>query len=101
MNRYNELKMRVLSLFAATDGEWIGPYEAAEKPKTADKVIESLRRKGWLERASWGKYRVIPPEEGPDAQHALAPIEVWGVAGIGRRWPSRYYGAINPIIRTC
>lgn len=36
------------------------------KPKAADKVIDSLRRKGWLERASWGEYLVIPPEEGPD-----------------------------------
>jgi predicted transcriptional regulator of viral defense system len=36
------------------------------KPKAADKVIDSLRRKGWLERASWGQYLVIPPEEGPD-----------------------------------
>ncbi len=35
--------------------------------KAADNVIESLRRKGWLERASWGKYLVIPPDEGPDA----------------------------------
>jgi DNA-binding MarR family transcriptional regulator len=24
------------------------------KAKAADKVIDSLRRKGWLERASWG-----------------------------------------------
>jgi predicted transcriptional regulator of viral defense system len=37
------------------------------KAKAADKVIESLRRKGWLERASWGEYLVIPPDEGPDA----------------------------------
>ena len=35
--------------------------------KAADNVIASLRLKGWLERASWGKYIVIPPEEGPDA----------------------------------
>ena len=35
--------------------------------KAADNVIESLRRKGWLERASWGQYLVIPPDEGPDA----------------------------------
>jgi len=35
-------------------------------PKAADKVIESLRRKGWLERASWGKYLLIPPDQGPD-----------------------------------
>jgi predicted transcriptional regulator of viral defense system len=36
-------------------------------PKAADKVIASLRRKGWLERASWGKYLLIPPDQGPDA----------------------------------
>ncbi|HEV2174664.1 MAG TPA: type IV toxin-antitoxin system AbiEi family antitoxin [Nitrospira sp.] len=35
--------------------------------KAADNVIQSLRRKGWLERASWGEYLVIPPDEGPDA----------------------------------
>ena len=35
--------------------------------KAADNVIESLRRKGWLERASWGKYLFIPPDQGPDA----------------------------------
>jgi predicted transcriptional regulator of viral defense system len=36
-------------------------------PKVADHVIESLRRKGWLERATWGEYLVIPPDQGPDA----------------------------------
>ena len=36
-------------------------------PKAADHVIESLRQKGWLERASWGKYVFIPPDQGPDA----------------------------------
>ena len=35
--------------------------------KAADKVIGSLRRKGWLERAAWGEYLLIPPEQGPDA----------------------------------
>ena len=35
--------------------------------KAADNVIASLRLKGWLERASWGKYIVIPSEEGPEA----------------------------------
>ncbi len=35
--------------------------------KAADHVIQSLRRKGWLERASWGNYILIPPEQGPDA----------------------------------
>lgn len=36
-------------------------------PKAADHVIQSLRRKGWLERASWGKYLLIPPDQGPEA----------------------------------
>jgi predicted transcriptional regulator of viral defense system len=36
-------------------------------PKAADHIIESLRQKGWLERASWGKYVFIPPDQGPDA----------------------------------
>jgi predicted transcriptional regulator of viral defense system len=35
--------------------------------KAADHVIESLRRKGWLERATWGEYLLVPPELGPDA----------------------------------
>jgi predicted transcriptional regulator of viral defense system len=35
--------------------------------KAADNVIESPRRKGWLERATWGKYLLVPPEQGPDA----------------------------------
>ena len=34
--------------------------------KAADHIIESLRRKGWLERAAWGKYLLIAPEQGPD-----------------------------------
>ncbi len=28
---------------------------------------EGLRRKGWLERAAWGEYLLVPPEHGPDA----------------------------------
>src|ERR1700722_7410408 len=35
--------------------------------KAVDRVIGSLRRKGWLERAAWGEYLLIPPEQGPDA----------------------------------
>ena len=35
--------------------------------KAADHIIESLRRKGWLEQASWGEYLLVPPEQGPDA----------------------------------
>ena len=35
--------------------------------KVADHVIEGLRLKGWLERATWGEYLLIPPEQGPDA----------------------------------
>lgn len=36
-------------------------------PKAADHVIESLRQKGWLERAAWGRYLLVPPDQGPDA----------------------------------
>ena len=36
-------------------------------PNAADHVIRSLCRKGWFERASWGRYLLIPPEMGPDA----------------------------------
>jgi predicted transcriptional regulator of viral defense system len=35
--------------------------------KAADHIIESLRRKGWLERATWGEYLLVPPEQGPEA----------------------------------
>lgn len=36
-------------------------------PKAADAVIDGLRKKGWLERATWGKYVLVPPDQGPDA----------------------------------
>src|SRR6202044_3323790 len=36
-------------------------------PKAVDNIIESLRRKGWLERASWGKSLLIPADQGPEA----------------------------------
>ena len=35
--------------------------------KVADHLIYSLRRKGWLERASWGRYLFIEPDQGPEA----------------------------------
>jgi predicted transcriptional regulator of viral defense system len=35
--------------------------------KAADHVIQSMRRKGWLQRATWGEYLLIPPAQGPDA----------------------------------
>lgn len=47
-------------------------------PESADKVIRSLRRKGWLERAGWGKYLLIPPEHGPEA---LGESNVLALAG--------------------
>jgi predicted transcriptional regulator of viral defense system len=34
---------------------------------SADQVIRSLRKKGWLERAGRGRYLLIPPDQGPDA----------------------------------
>jgi len=62
---------RVVLALAEKKRREVGRTEIIEllgvKPKAADKVIESLRRKGWLERASWGEYLIIPPEEGPDA----------------------------------
>jgi predicted transcriptional regulator of viral defense system len=36
-------------------------------PKAADHVIESLRHKGWLQRATWGEYLLIPAAQGPEA----------------------------------
>ena len=39
----------------------------AVTPESADHVIRSLRRKGWLQQASWGKYLLIPPDQGPEA----------------------------------
>ena len=36
-------------------------------PQAADHVIRSLLRKGWLAKASWGRYLLIPPDQGPDA----------------------------------
>ena len=62
---------RVVLALAEEKRRDVGRAEIIEllgvKPKAADKVIESLRRKGWLERASWGKYIAIPPDQGPDA----------------------------------
>ena len=46
-------------------------------PQAADHVIRSLRRKGWLERASWGRYLLIPPEMGP---YALGESNVLALA---------------------
>ena len=54
-------------------------------PKAADNVIESLRRKGWIERAAWGEYLLIPPEQGPDA---LGDSNLLALAS---RITSRYY----------
>jgi hypothetical protein len=38
---------------------------ASSKP--VDNIIESMRRKSWLERASWGKNLLIPADQGPEA----------------------------------
>ena len=60
----------VLSLAEHGDKE-VGRQEIINilgvSPQAADHVIRSLRRKGWLERASWGRYLLIPPDMGPDA----------------------------------
>ena len=60
MNRYNELKLRVLSLFAATRDEWLAPDEAAERldfvpSRSAWTYFKRLWRFGLLERRSRGR----------------------------------------------
>jgi hypothetical protein len=60
MNRYNELKLQVLSLFAATQSEWLVPNEAAEKlnfspARSAWTYFKRLWRFGLLERRSQGR----------------------------------------------
>jgi hypothetical protein len=60
---------RVVLALAEQKRRKVGRPEIIEllgvSPKAADNVIESLRRKGWLERASWGEYLVIPPTRAP------------------------------------
>jgi hypothetical protein len=60
MNRYNELKLQVLSLFAATQGEWLGPNEAAKRlnflpNRSAWTYFKRLWGFGLLERRSRGR----------------------------------------------
>jgi DNA-binding IclR family transcriptional regulator len=59
MNRCKELKLKVLSLFAATQG-WLGPDEAAEKfnffpARSAWTYLKRLWGFGLLERRSRGR----------------------------------------------
>lgn len=60
----------------------IGRQEIVEilgtSPQAADHVIRSLRRKGWLERASWGHYLLVPPDMGSDV---LGESNVLALAG--------------------
>jgi predicted transcriptional regulator len=60
MNRYNELKLQVLALFAATQGEWLAPDEAAERldfipARAAWTYLKRLWSFGLLERRSRGR----------------------------------------------
>jgi hypothetical protein len=60
MDRYNKLKLRVLSPFAPTGGRWLGSSEAAERldffpPRSAWTYFKRLWRFGLLERRSLGK----------------------------------------------
>ena len=57
--------------------------------KAVDNVIESLRRKGWLERATWGKYLLVPADQGPDA---IGDSNLLALASrITERYYMRYY----------
>jgi predicted transcriptional regulator of viral defense system len=62
---------RVVLAFRERDRRGVAREEIIQllgaSPKAVDNVIESLRRKGWLERASWGKYLLVPPEQGAEA----------------------------------
>src|ERR1700732_4924461 len=80
MNRYNELKLQVLSLFAATQGEWLGPNEAAERldfspARSAWTYFKRLWSFGLLERRSRGRgtleYRIS--EQGRSRLRWLRP----------------------------
>jgi hypothetical protein len=60
MNRYNELKLKVLSLFATIQGEWLGPNEAAERldfspARSAWTYFKRLWSFGLLEGRSRGR----------------------------------------------
>jgi predicted transcriptional regulator len=60
MNRYNELKLQVLSLFAATQGDWLAPGEAAERldftpARAAWTYLKRLSSFGLLERRTRGR----------------------------------------------
>ena len=65
-------------------------------PKAADEVIKALRKKGWLERAAWGKYLLVPPDQGPDAlgdSNLLAlASRVTDLYYIGFATAAAYYG---------
>jgi predicted transcriptional regulator len=60
MSRYNELKLQVLSLFAATQDEWLAPEEAAERldfipARAAWTYLKRLWSFGLLERRYFGR----------------------------------------------
>ena len=83
MNRYNELKLQVLSLFASTQGEWLGPNEAAEKldffpARSVWTYFKRLWSFGLLERRSRGRgtleYRISEVREGAASLVALAEL---------------------------
>ena len=60
MNRYNELKLQVLSLFASTGSDWLGPNEAAARlnffpARSAWTYFKRLWGFGLLERRLRGR----------------------------------------------
>jgi len=57
MGNYNELKLRMLSLFASAGGNWVGPEEAASRlnflpQRAAWTYLHRLWKFGLLERRS-------------------------------------------------
>jgi hypothetical protein len=60
MDRYNKLKLRTLSAFEFTKGQWLGPGEVAERigfvpARAAWTYIKRLWKFGLLERRTSGK----------------------------------------------
>jgi len=53
MKRYNELKLQVLSLFASTQGEWLGPNEAVESSSCSSNRKYPKQHRSLVKASRW------------------------------------------------
>ena len=96
MNRYNELKLQVLALFASTQGEWLGPNEAAGRldffpARSAWTYFKRLWSFGLLERRSRGRGTFANRSESRPAccnfsRKAIAHRLVFATSGLTTYW---------------